>query len=68
VEAMSRFTGADPRQIHHLPRDKDFLIELPESACAHDHVVQGPVWKLTTFSHRPHDCRAVCGPRAGHPG
>ena len=31
VEAMSRFTGADPRQIHHLPRDKDFLIELPES-------------------------------------
>ena len=31
VEAMSRFTGADPRQIHHLPRDKEFLIELPES-------------------------------------
>ena len=31
VEAMSRFTGADPRQIHHLPRDKEFLIELPRS-------------------------------------
>ena len=31
VEAMSRFTGADPRQIHHLPRDKEFLVELPES-------------------------------------
>jgi len=31
VEAMSRFTGADPRQIHHLPRDKEFLIELPQS-------------------------------------
>ena len=30
VEAMSRFTGADPRQIHHLPRDKEFLIELPQ--------------------------------------
>jgi hypothetical protein len=30
VEAMSRFTGADPRQIHHLPRDKYFLVELPE--------------------------------------
>ena len=29
VEAMSRFTGADPRQIHHLPRDKEFLIDLP---------------------------------------
>ena len=31
VEAMSRFTGADPRQIHHLPRDEEFLIELPKS-------------------------------------
>jgi hypothetical protein len=29
VEAMSRFAGADPRRIHHLPRDADFLIELP---------------------------------------
>jgi hypothetical protein len=31
VEAMARFTGADPRQIHHLPRDKEFLIELPKT-------------------------------------
>lgn len=31
VEAMARFTGADPRQIHHLPRDEEFLIELPKS-------------------------------------
>ena len=31
VDAMSRFTGADPRQIHHLPRDEEFLIELPRS-------------------------------------
>jgi hypothetical protein len=30
VEAMSRFAGPDPRRIHHLPRDKEFLIELPE--------------------------------------
>jgi hypothetical protein len=30
VEAMSRFTGNDPRQIHHLKRDPEFLIELPE--------------------------------------
>jgi heme-degrading monooxygenase HmoA len=29
VEAMSRFAGDDPRQIHHLPRDAEFLIELP---------------------------------------
>ena len=31
VEAMSRFTGGDPRQIHHLERDEEYLIELPES-------------------------------------
>src|ERR1044071_950082 len=31
VEAMARFTGADPPQIHTLPRDKEFLIELPKS-------------------------------------
>ena len=31
VEAMARFTGADPTKIHHLPRDEEFLIELPES-------------------------------------
>lgn len=31
VEAMSRFTGGDPTRIHHLPRDAEFLIELPES-------------------------------------
>jgi heme-degrading monooxygenase HmoA len=31
VEAMSRFAGADPRKIHHLERDAEFLIEVPES-------------------------------------
>jgi heme-degrading monooxygenase HmoA len=31
VEAMARFTGGDPTKIHHLPRDAEFLIELPES-------------------------------------
>ena len=30
VEAMSRFAGDDPRRIHHLARDAEFLIELPE--------------------------------------
>jgi hypothetical protein len=29
VEAMSRFAGPDPRKIHHLERDAEFLIELP---------------------------------------
>lgn len=31
IEAMSRFTGSDPNSIHHLPRDKDYLIELPDA-------------------------------------
>jgi heme-degrading monooxygenase HmoA len=30
VEAMSKFTGGDPRKIHHLERDSEFLIELPK--------------------------------------
>lgn len=30
VEAMSRFAGPDPRRIHHLERDAEFLIELPK--------------------------------------
>jgi hypothetical protein len=30
VEAMSAFAGPDPRRIHHLPRDAEFLLELPE--------------------------------------
>jgi hypothetical protein len=31
IEAMSRFAGPDPRRIHHLPRDAEFLVELPDS-------------------------------------
>jgi heme-degrading monooxygenase HmoA len=31
IEAMSRFAGDDPTRIHHLPRDAEFLIELPKS-------------------------------------
>jgi heme-degrading monooxygenase HmoA len=30
IEAMSRLTGGDPTRIHHLKRDPEFLIELPE--------------------------------------
>ena len=30
IEAMSRFTGGDPTRIHHLPRDAEFLIEIPK--------------------------------------
>ncbi|HLT76091.1 MAG TPA: hypothetical protein VKZ87_01785 [Ferrovibrio sp.] len=30
VEAMSRFAGPDPKRIHHLKRDPEFLIELPD--------------------------------------
>jgi hypothetical protein len=31
IEAMARFTGGDPTRIHHLDRDAEFLIELPDS-------------------------------------
>jgi heme-degrading monooxygenase HmoA len=31
IEAMARFAGSDPRTVHHLPRDPEFLIELPRS-------------------------------------
>ena len=31
IEAMSAFAGEDPTRIHHLERDEEFLIELPES-------------------------------------
>jgi hypothetical protein len=31
IDAMSRFAGDDPRKIHHLPRDEELLIELPEA-------------------------------------
>jgi heme-degrading monooxygenase HmoA len=30
VEAMSQFTSGDPTMVHHLERDKEFLIELPK--------------------------------------
>jgi hypothetical protein len=29
VASMAAFTGADPTDVHHLPRDAEFLIELP---------------------------------------
>lgn len=31
LDSMSRFTGGDPTQIHHLPRDAEFLIEIPKT-------------------------------------
>lgn len=31
VPAMSRFAGPDPTRIHHLEKDPDYLLELPES-------------------------------------
>jgi heme-degrading monooxygenase HmoA len=30
VEAMSQFTCGDPTKVHHLERDEEFLIELPQ--------------------------------------
>jgi len=42
---MSDFTGGDPMQVHHLPRDPEFLIELPEQ-------VQVPDVGVTTMVRR----------------
>ncbi len=28
---MAAFTGRDPAAIHHLPRDPEFLVELPKA-------------------------------------
>ena len=30
VDAMRAFTGGDPTRVHHLERDEEFLIELPQ--------------------------------------
>ena len=46
VEAMARFTGTDPRRIHHLERDAEFLIELPESVQVLGVVTAGGRWTL----------------------
>ncbi|MFZ5674043.1 MAG: hypothetical protein ACOZAM_13865 [Pseudomonadota bacterium] len=43
VEAMSRFAGPDPRRIHHLPRDEEFLIELPRKVQVLTIVASHPV-------------------------
>jgi hypothetical protein len=29
VEAMARYTNGDPTVVHHLPRDAEFLLEMP---------------------------------------
>ncbi len=42
IEAMSRFAGPDPRRIHHLPRDAEFLIELPDGVQVLEIVVNEP--------------------------
>lgn len=31
VEAMQRFAGAEARRIHHLPKDEQYLLELPKA-------------------------------------
>ena len=45
VQAMSRFTGGDPRRIHHLERDAEFLIELPRTVQILDIVTSSGRWR-----------------------
>ena len=42
IEAMSRFAGPDPRRIHHLPRDAEYLIALPDGVQVLELVVDTP--------------------------
>lgn len=46
IEAMSRFAGKDPRRIHHLERDPEFLIELPQGVQVLTITAQGGRWTL----------------------
>lgn len=39
MESMRAFTKGDPETVHHLPRDKELLIELPEKIQIHRLVV-----------------------------
>jgi hypothetical protein len=39
MEAMVAFTKGDPEAVHHLPRDAELLIELPERIQIHRIVV-----------------------------
>ena len=39
MESMTAFTKGDPLTVHHLPRDKELLIELPERIQIHRIVV-----------------------------
>ncbi len=42
IESMRRFTGREPTAIHHLPRDPEFLIELPKEIEIHElRIAQG---------------------------
>ena len=39
MEAMRAFTKGDPETVHHLPRDEELLLELPERIQIHRIVV-----------------------------
>lgn len=42
IESMRQFTGREPTAIHHLPRDPEFLIDLPEAIEIHElRIAQG---------------------------
>jgi hypothetical protein len=36
IESMRAFTGREPTAIHHLPRDPEFLVELPTAVEIHE--------------------------------
>lgn len=42
IETMTAFTKGDPVKVHHLDRDAEFLIELPERIELHRILVNDP--------------------------
>ena len=62
VEAMSRFAGKDPRRIHHLERDPEFLIELPKAVQVLEyHRLEGCVRHIARHARSRLPGRRGCG-------
>ena len=53
IPAMSEFTGGDPNVVHHLPRDAEFLIELPQRIEVLRIIVNTLPWQATRTGARP---------------
>ncbi len=58
MQSMTAFTKGDPQAVHHLPRDKELLIELPQRIQIHRIVVDLPPARQIIAN--PPDAPMVC--------